>query len=95
MRHWLKALLLACLLCAASLAQADRFAAADPPRFRVAQQGCLSLSEAVERVRRKYNGRIVSAETIMRGNREIHVIKVLTGDGKVKTEQIPGCTRGG
>jgi hypothetical protein len=53
------------------------------------------LSEAVERVRRQYNGRIVSAETMMRGNREVHVIKILTGDGKVKTVQIPGCTRGG
>lgn len=94
MRHWSKTLLLACSLCAASLAQADRFAAADHPRFLVVQQDCLSLSEAVERVRRQYNGRIVSAETIMRGNREIHVIKVLTGDGQVKTVQIPGCTRG-
>lgn len=94
MRHWSKTLLLACSLCGASLAQADRSAAADPPLI-VAQQGCLSLSEAVERARRQYNGRIVSAETIVRGNREIHVIKILTGDGKVKTIQIPGCTRGG
>ncbi|MBT8097356.1 MAG: hypothetical protein KJO19_09990 [Woeseia sp.] len=60
----------------------------------LAQQNGPSLSEAVERVRRQYRGRIVSASTQMRGNREIHVIKVLTEDGKVKTVRIAGRTRG-
>lgn len=54
-----------------------------------------SLSEAVEQVRRQYQGRIVSAETQLRGNREVHVIKVLTEDGKVKTVRISGRSRGG
>ena len=44
-------------------------------------QGCPSLSQAVERVRRQNNGRIVSAETQVRADREVHVIKVLT-DGR-------------
>jgi hypothetical protein len=55
------------------------------------QGGCTSLSQAVEQVRRQYNGRIVSAETQVSGGRETHVIKVLTGDGTVKTVRIPGC----
>lgn len=56
----------------------------------LAQQDGPSLSEAVEMVRRKYRGRIVSAETRVSGNREVHIIKVLTADGKVITERVPG-----
>jgi hypothetical protein len=54
-------------------------------------QGCMSLSEAVAMVRRKYGGRVVSAETRVSGNREVHIIKVLTEEGRVVTERIPGC----
>ena len=57
------------------------------------QQGCKSLNQAVEEVRRRYQGRIVSAETKVRNGQEVHEIKVLTSDGKVKTERIPGCRR--
>ncbi|MGB5245052.1 MAG: hypothetical protein WBM54_01930 [Woeseia sp.] len=60
----------------------------------VAQNDGPSLGEAVEQVRRQYRGRIVSAATEVRGNREVHVIKVLTEDGKVKTVRIPGRSRG-
>lgn len=59
--------------------------------LEVRQGGCLTLSQAVEQVRRQYNGRIVSAETQVRGGREVHIIKVLTSDGTVKTVRIPGC----
>ena len=55
-----------------------------------AHQGGMTLSQAVEQVRRQYNGRIVSAETEMNGKQEVHVIKVLTEDGKVKTVRVPG-----
>ncbi len=54
----------------------------------------VTLSQAVEHVRRQYNGRIVSAETQVNGNCEVHVIKVLTADGKVKTVSVPGKRRG-
>ena len=54
------------------------------------QRGGMTLSQAVEQVRRQYGGRIVSAETEVSGGRETHVIKVLTDDGKVKTVRIPG-----
>lgn len=57
-----------------------------------AQGRGMTLSEAVEQVRRRYNGRIISAETKRSGNREVHHIKVLTQDNKVKTVKIPGRT---
>ena len=65
------------------------------PDFRVAQGGCKSLSEAVEQVRRRTNGRIINAETrVSKNGREVHHIKVLTKDGKVKTQKVQGCKRG-
>lgn len=66
------------------------------PDNRVAQDnGGKSLSEAVDQVRRQTNGRILSAETRVSGNREVHHIKVLTKDGKVKTHTVQGRKRGG
>ena len=62
--------------------------------LRVAQSGGKSLSEAVEQVRRQTNGRILSAQTKVKGNREVHHIKVLTKDGKVKTVKVQGRKRG-
>ena len=59
----------------------------------LAQSDGPTLGQAVEQVRRQYNGRIVSAETQLRGNREVHVIRVMTQDGKVKTVRINGRTR--
>ena len=61
------------------------------PDATMRQGRCPSLSQAVEQVRRQYNGRIVGAETRVSGGREIHIIKVLTNDGTVKTVRIPGC----
>jgi len=58
------------------------------------QGGGVSLGQAVEQVRRQYKGRIVSATTEVKGNREVHVIKVLTDDGKVKTVRVQGKQRG-
>ena len=61
--------------------------------YGVAQQGGMTLSEAIESVRRKTNGRVVSAETKVQGGREVHYIKVLTKDGKVKTHRVNGRAR--
>ena len=62
--------------------------------YRVAQRGGgKSLSEAVEQVRRQTDGRILSAETRIKG--EVHHIKVLTKDGRVKTHKVQGRKRGG
>lgn len=63
--------------------------------LRMAQSDGMTLNQAVEQVRRQYNGRIVSAETKRSGNREVHHIKVLTEDGKVKTVRIQGRSLGG
>ena len=56
--------------------------------------GGMTLSEAVEQVRRQTGGRILSAETKVQGNREVHHIKVLTKDGKVQTHKVQGKRRG-
>ncbi len=63
--------------------------APDRPVLAANQDG-VTLDQAVEQVRRQHNGRIVSAETRVSGGREIHIIKVLTSDGKVKTVRIQG-----
>jgi uncharacterized membrane protein YkoI len=61
--------------------------------FRVAQQGGMTLAQATESVRRQTNGRVVGAETKIQGGREVHYIKVLTKDGKVKTHRVNGRRR--
>ena len=60
--------------------------------FRIAQNNGPTLAQAIQMVRRQYQGRIVGAETEIRGNREVHRIRVLTKDGKVRTVNIPGRT---
>ncbi|MGB5255797.1 MAG: hypothetical protein WBN07_02245 [Woeseiaceae bacterium] len=62
-------------------------------RYHVAQQDGMTLSQAIESVRRRTNGRVVSAETRVQGGREVHYIKVLTKDGKVKTHKVNGPRR--
>ena len=63
------------------------------PLLQVAQSNGVSLSEAIEQVRRRTGGRVVSAETKVQGGREVHHIKVLTDDGKVKTYKVNGPRR--
>lgn len=65
------------------------------PELVVAQRGCLSLSQATAQVRRslKPGDRIVDASTKVRGGCEVHQIKVLTKDGKLRTRTINGCCR--
>ncbi|MEL6198616.1 MAG: PepSY domain-containing protein [Pseudomonadota bacterium] len=61
---------------------------ADSPAPAAVAQDNVSLEEAVRRVRKQYGGRIVSAETKTSGGRRVHVIKVLTKDGRVRTVRI-------
>ncbi len=66
----------------------------DRPRLQSTQGDGMSLAEAIESVRRGGNvERILSAETKVSGGREVHHIKVLTKDGKVKTHTRPGRKR--
>ncbi len=53
----------------------------------------MTLAQAIESVRRRTDGRVVSAETRIEGGREVHYIKVLTKDGKVKTHKVNGRSR--
>jgi uncharacterized membrane protein YkoI len=73
MRQTLLLLLVASLLSSAALAGHDRRK---------------SLEEAVSEARDRYNGRVLSAETERRGDRESHNIRILTRDGRVKRLQI-------
>ncbi len=61
-------------------------------RLVVAQGNCLSLSQAIESVRRSTGGKVLSAETRVQGDREVHHIKVLK-DGKVRVHRVNGCRR--
>jgi uncharacterized membrane protein YkoI len=58
-----------------------------------AVQDEVSLSEAVARVKREYGGRILEAETREQNGRRVHVIKVLTREGRVRTVRIPAGDR--
>jgi uncharacterized membrane protein YkoI len=75
--------------------QDQRAEGAKPDHRATQNSGGKSLSEAVEQVRRQTKGQILSAETRVSGNREVHHIKVLTKDGKVKTHKVQGRKRGG
>ena len=61
--------------------------------MRTVQSNGMTLSQAIESVRRRTNGKVVSAETRVEGGREVHHIKVLTKDGKVKTHRVNGRRR--
>ena len=70
------------------------FAADGETGYGTMQSNCTSLSEAVEQVRRRGNvERVISAQTRISGGREVHHIKVLTKDGKVRTHTVNGCKR--
>jgi uncharacterized membrane protein YkoI len=59
----------------------------------VVQSDGMSLSQAIESVRSRTGGKVVGAETRVQGGREVHHIKVLTKDGKVKTHKVNGRRR--
>jgi hypothetical protein len=67
-----------------------QYDAAERPDLRVAKDG-MDLDQAIEKVRQRGDvDRILSAETRREGDREVHYIRYLTRDGKVKTEKIRG-----
>ena len=68
----------------------EQYREADRPDLRVAKDG-MTLDEAIESVRRRGDvDRILSAETQRDGDREVHYIRYLTKDGKVKTQKVRG-----
>jgi thiamine monophosphate kinase len=48
-----------------------------------------SLDEAAKQAARQHNAKVISAQTVQEGNRRVHVIKLLTKDGVVKTVRVP------
>jgi hypothetical protein len=48
-----------------------------------------SLDEAARQAAAQHDAKVLSAQTVQEGNRRVHVIKLLTKDGVVKTVRIP------
>lgn len=53
-----------------------------------AQRGGISLAQATAMAQSRYQGRVVSAKTIMAGDRVIHEVRILGNDGRVHTVRI-------
>jgi len=49
----------------------------------------VTLEEAARRVADEYDARVVSAQTVERDGRRIHVIRIVTRDGVVRTVRVP------
>jgi len=49
----------------------------------------LTLDKAVSKVREQTDGRILSAKTVRDNGEQIHQIRVLTKDGRVRNFQMP------
>jgi outer membrane lipoprotein-sorting protein len=48
-----------------------------------------SLDQAASQAASQYDAKVLSAHTEQDGNQKVHVIKLLTKDGVVKTVRIP------
>jgi len=55
-----------------------------------AAQGGMSLQQAIKSIHLNPGDKVISAETRIEGGHEVHYIKVLTKDGKVKTHRVSG-----
>lgn len=47
-----------------------------------------SLDEAARQAARQYDAKVLSAYTEQQGNKKVHVIKLITRDGVVKTVRV-------
>jgi outer membrane lipoprotein-sorting protein len=47
-----------------------------------------SLNEAASQAARQHDAKVLSAHTEQKGNKRVHVIKLLTKDGVVKTVRV-------
>ena len=65
----------------------------EEPAQLLAQSDGMTLSQAIESIRRRTGGKVLNAETRVQGGREVHYIKVLTDDGKVRTHRVNGRRR--
>ncbi len=57
-----------------------------------AGQPAVSLNEAVEMVRERSGGRVLAAETVRQGDRQVHRIRVLVREGQVRVYRVDAET---
>ena len=55
-------------------------------------QGPVSLAQATQMAQSRFPGQVARAETQSRGGRQIHVIRILGTDGRVRTVRIDAQT---
>lgn len=48
-----------------------------------------SLHDAAQRVARQHDARVLSANTVEHGGQRVHVIRILTRDGVVRSVEVP------
>ena len=48
-----------------------------------------TLDEAARDAARKYDARVLSAHTVHQGEQKVHVIKLITREGVIKTVRVP------
>ena len=72
MKKWLMHIALASILALAASAEA----------------WAQSLDEAASQAARQYQAKVLSARTVQEGDKRVHVIKLLTKDGVVKTVRV-------
>lgn len=66
--------------------------AAGQSRPIVLAKGEMSLDAAVEMVRERFGGKVISASTTSRGGKKVHVIKLLSDQGRVRTVRVDAQT---
>lgn len=49
------------------------------------EKDSVTLSQAIERARKSFPGRLLHGETELRGKRSVHVVVIMNDDGLVKT----------
>jgi uncharacterized membrane protein YkoI len=84
------AVMLAALGAAAQ--RSDSLVSPADPGAVIAQRSSISLAQATAMAQRLHRGRVVGAETMSRGGRLIHEIRILGDDGRVRTVRIDAET---
>ena len=71
---------------------AARTAPAQPLLIAQREKPRVSLDQAVAKVRARYEGRVIRAETRYPDGKPVHHVKLLSPDGKVRTIRVDGIT---
>lgn len=64
----------------------------NPEPARMAQARTMSLDAAVAMVRSRFGGKVISASTNNQRGRTVHVIKLLSEEGRVRTIRVDAQT---